>query len=175
MHREAGMDETTKTARPAGAYWATADGPSTKQRQGAQRAVSRLLELLAPEVPAARREAPVPEILCLRTARGCILQGHGGAVSVSWFPSAGSERSLGELQVTLWRGTVARPGGTSRAPSGATTLREVNFLPVESEDGGWRWRASDGMLLDTDALAVRCRALLGESVQDGIGRVAGTA
>jgi hypothetical protein len=145
------------------AHWAAADGPSTKQRMGAQRAVSRLLEVLAPEMPLARREVPVTAgVQCLRTARGCILQGVEGAVSVSWFPSAGSEPSLGELQVTLWHGTLHRPGASTRGPAGAVTVREAIFFPIEREDG-WRWRTTDGTMLDTDALAMQCRALLGES------------
>ena len=145
------------------AHWAAADGPTTKQRMGAQRAVSRLLEALAPEAPLARREVPaVGGVQCLRTARGCILQGAEGAVTVSWFPAAGSEPSLGELQVTLWHGTVHRPGASTRGPLGAVTVRETQYLPIEREDG-WRWRASDGAMLDTDALVVRCRTLLDES------------
>lgn len=157
------MTEVKSEPRAIGAHWAAADGPSTKQRQGAQRAVTRLLDVLAPEVPATRLEHGVAtEIRRMRTARGCILQGSAGAVSVSWFPSAASERSLGELQVILWRGTVSRPGANSRLPSGAVSLREDSFLPIEEAEGAWRWRAKDGTLLDTDSLAGRCRSLLGE-------------
>jgi hypothetical protein len=92
-------------------------------------------------------------------------------VSVSWFPDAATEAAFGELQVIVWRGVVSRPGSARRAPGGAVVARELTLWPVEGAAGGgvgdaagWGWRAADGAVYDTEALAAHCLALLEEQV-----------
>jgi hypothetical protein len=140
--------------------------PSLKERSAVQRAVERLLDELAPERAVGRAtQSPLP-IERHRTPRGCILQAPAGAVSVSWFPDAAIDASIGELQVIAWRGTVSRPGSAQRAPGGATVVEELSLRPVEAEGrvegdaADWRWRAGDGTVYDTASLAAHCLALL---------------
>ena len=136
------------------------DGPSTKQRTAVQRMVRGLLDSLAPERPPARAGKPQPEVQLLRSARGCILQTDVRAVSVSWFPVTESSAALGELQVIVWDGVVARPGSANRATSGAVSLGETLLRPAEVEGEAWVWRTADGAVWDTPTLVARCHALL---------------
>lgn len=134
--------------------------PSSKQRFGAQHAVARLLDALAPERPPARREEPLGTVQRLRTPRGCILQGTQSALTVSWFPAGPSDGTLGELQIIAWRGVVARPGAPQRQGGGsAESVWQEVLVPVENADG-WAWRAEDGKLFDEKLLAQRCAAVL---------------
>lgn len=150
MHVDA---TTTLSASALGA----GDPPTTKQRTAIQKEVTRLVDELAPVRAPARPGAVQPAVQCHRLPRGCVLQGATRAVSVSWFPAAASEPSLGELQLVSWRGTVSLPGSASRR-SGATMVDEVVLAPVES-DGAWHWQGG-GTDLTTDALVARCRELL---------------
>jgi hypothetical protein len=122
--------------------------------------VRGLLDSLAPERPPARAGRPQPELQTLRSARGCILQTDTRAVSVSWFSVADSAATLGELQVIVWDGVVARPGSANRATSGAVSLGETLLRPAEVEGDAWAWRATDGAVWDTPTLVARCHALL---------------
>lgn len=155
MHDESGRETGS------GAY--ARYGSTVKQRTAVQHSVRRLLDDLAPErQPARGAPAPGP-VQRHRTPRGCILQGATGAVSVSWFPATVNEERLGELQVVVWRGVVARPGSANRAHGGAVALSELVLRPAESADGdSWGWRGEDGRVLECDALASRCRALFEE-------------
>ena len=102
-------------------------------------------------------------VLRHRTPRGCILQGATCAVSVSWFPAAANDGALGELQVVVWRGVVARPGSANRAHGSAVVLSELVLRPEEGAEGdAWHWRGDDGRLFESEALASRCRALFEE-------------
>jgi hypothetical protein len=159
-------DLPTKRAGPTDAEHETpwAAPPSVKARGGVQRAVTVLLDALAPERVVSRAaRIPVP-VERHRTPRGCVLQATEAAVSVTWFPDAAAGKSFGELRVTAWRGVVSRPGSAHRAPGGATMARELTLVPVEDGAGGWAWRAADGTTYDTDGLVARCAALLEEQV-----------
>jgi hypothetical protein len=139
----------------------SAPWPSAKQRTGVQQAVNRVLDALAPERPPARGAEPaLAAIQRHRSPRGCILQGEGGAVTVSWFPASSTDATLGELQVITWAGVVSRPGATSRAAGGARPLSEVLLHPVEASADSWSWRTADGTVIDSGALVERCLFLL---------------
>ncbi|MEJ7811320.1 MAG: hypothetical protein WKG32_12990 [Gemmatimonadaceae bacterium] len=140
--------------------------PTAKERTALQQAVSRLLDALAPDRPAARASRPPAAIEPHRTPRGCILQAATSAVSVSWFPEA-ADVALGELQIAEWSGVLSRPG-SSHQVQGAVVVREQAFRPFESAPGTWSWRASDGTVYDTSALAAHCFALLDERSGDNL-------
>jgi hypothetical protein len=141
----------TKPSRPA--------PPTLKERNAVQRSVDRLLDELAPEKALRRGEAPVASIEPHRTPSGCVLQGPTGALSVSWFADASEDLTLGELQVVLWRGVVARRG-IARPAKGAVVEAELVLRPVESAPETMIWRASDGSEFDSAALAAHCLAML---------------
>lgn len=146
------------TADASAARWH--DGPSTKQRTAVQRMVRTLLDSLAPERPPARAGQPHPDVQLLRSPRGVILQTGTRAVSVSWFAVSDSAATLGELQVIVWDGVVARPGSANRATSGASALGETLLRPAVGEGDAWAWSTADGTLWDSPTLAARCHALL---------------
>ena len=141
--------------------------PTSKQRFGAQHAVARLLDALAPERPPARRDEPTTQIQRLRTPRGCILQAPHGALTVSWFPGGAVDASLGELQICAWRGMVARPGSARHAGgTGAEMVWQEVLVPVETGVNTWAWRAGDGKLFDAEVLAERCQGVLIPSARE---------
>jgi len=167
----------------AGLRWT--DLPTHKARAGVERAVGRLLDALAPEQSVVRAARPPPPVEQHRTPRGCVLQAPAAALSVSWFPDAAGDTSLGELQILAWRGVVSRPGASRRGPGGATVARALVLRPDEREaradrapiddapdDAGvvgvpaaaWGWRAADGTRYETDALAAHCLSLLEQQV-----------
>ena len=154
------MDEQKNTpTTPQSAQWVAP--PTVKERNAVQRSVDRLLDELAPErAPARSGRLPVA-IERHRTPTGCVLQAPAAAVSVSWFPDAANDATLGELQVVVWRGVVTRRGTAPRAES-AAVVRELALRPVERPANDCVWRAADGTLYDTDALAAHCLALLEE-------------
>jgi hypothetical protein len=139
--------------------------PTVKERNAVQRAVTELLDSLAPERATTRTERlPVP-IERYRTPSGCILQAATAAMSVSWFADGPSDMGLGELQVILWRGVVTRRGaGPTREP--ATVVRELRLRPVEDATGATAWRHDeDDCIYDVQRLAEHCLALLNEQMQ----------
>lgn len=133
--------------------------PTLKERNAAQRSVDRLLDELAPEKALRRGEAPPALVEPHRTPSGCVLQGPAAALSVSWFADASEDLTLGELQVVLWRGTVARRG-IARPPKGAVVAAELVFRPVELTPDRMVWRASDGAEFDSVELAAHCLEML---------------
>jgi hypothetical protein len=133
--------------------------PTLKERNAVQRSVDRLLDELAPEKALRRGEAPAVSVEPHRTPSGCVLQGPSAALSVSWFADASEDLTLGELQVVLWRGTVARRG-IARPPKGAVVEAELVLRPVEVAPDRLIWRASDGTEFDSQSLAAHCLALL---------------
>jgi hypothetical protein len=135
-----------------------AEPPTSRQRTAILREVTRLVDELAPVRAPARPGAATPAVQCHRLPRGCVLQGATRAVSLSWFPAAGSQASLGELQLVTWKGTVSLPGSAARR-SGATMVDERVFAPVEREGGVWHWQSEDTDLT-TEALVARCRDLI---------------
>jgi hypothetical protein len=133
--------------------------PTLKERNAVQRIVDRLLDELAPEKALRRGETPPAAIEPHRTPSGCVLQGPAGALSVSWFADASEDLTLGELQVVLWRGVVARRG-IARPAKGAVVETELVLRPVEVAPDLLIWRASDGTEFDSGSLAAHCLALL---------------
>ncbi len=137
--------------------------PTFKEKNDAQRAVTRVLDALAPKRATTRTERnPVP-IEQYRTLSGCVLQSATAALSVSWFPDAATESSLGELQIVLWNGVVARRGAATRE-SGAVVVRDFALRPVEHPTDSSVWRAEDGTLYDVEGLAAHCLGLLKEQM-----------
>ncbi|HEY9517549.1 MAG TPA: hypothetical protein VIQ74_17955 [Gemmatimonadaceae bacterium] len=135
--------------------------PTAKERNAVQRAVTALLDELAPERVLSRTERIPVQVEQHRTPSGCVLQAPTAAVSVSWFPDTDDEVAMGELDVIVWRGVVSRRGAPPRR-EGATVAGEMVLRPVEGPSGGFLWRAEDGTTYDTDTLAARCLALLEE-------------
>ena len=129
-----------------------------------QRAVTALLDELAPERVVKRVERAPMSIEQHRTPNGCVLQAPTAALSVSWFPDPADDSALGELHVVVWRGVVSRRG-SPRKPGGAAVTRELVLRPVERPSDEFVWRDSDGTSYDTDLLAAKCLALLDEQIQ----------
>jgi hypothetical protein len=157
--------QVSESARAAGSAAGPAlePWPTAKQRAGVEQAVRRVLDALVPERAPPRHADPPGPVRRYRTPRGCILQDDARAVSVSWFPAAASEETLGELQVIVWAGTVSRPGATQRAAAGARPVAEARLFPVPAGEA-WSWRVGDGTVLPADAVVARCLALLAERV-----------
>ena len=155
------MDDS---ANPPSTPWTAP--PTAKERNAVQRAVTALLDELAPEKVISRTERlPVP-VEQHRTPGGCVLQAPGAAVSVSWYPDADDESAFGELDVVVWRGVVSRRGSPPRR-EGATIVGGLTLRPIEDPSGLFVWRAADGHTYDTDALAAKCLALLDEQMDTG--------
>ncbi len=158
------------TVTPPGGVAAWPDRPTAAQRTGAQHAVARLFDALAPQKPPARREGPAPAIQRHRSPSGCILQAATRAVTVSWFPASTNDTALGELQLITWKGTVSRPGSARRAAGGAAVETQETFVLTRGTVGAitgttgddWLWRGADGAAYDAQAFAARCHALLEE-------------
>jgi hypothetical protein len=161
------MDDSTN--QPTGPWTAA---PTAKERNAVQRAVTALLDELAPERELKRAERPAGAVERHRTPGGCVLQARSAAVSVSWFPDATADAALGELHVVVWRGVVSRRGAPRR-PDGATVVGELVLRPVERPPEDCVWRAADGTTYDTAALAARCLALLAEQTEVGPDRPTG--
>jgi hypothetical protein len=149
-------------SKPAARPWTAS--PSAKEKNAVQRAVTALLDELAPERAPQRGERLRVAVERHRTPTGCVLQAATAAVSVSWFADAGKDAALGELRVIVWRGIVSRRGSPPR-PEGATVVRELVLHPVEGPLDNCAWRATDGTEYDTAALAARCVALLEEQMR----------
>lgn len=133
--------------------------PSSKVKNAVQRAVTALLDELAPERVLKRGEQIAPRVEPHRTPNGCILQAPKAAVSVSWFSAGGSDQVLGELRVMVWRGVVSRRG-SPRQREGATLVNEITLHPIENPSDDRVWRATDDSEYDTSSLAAMCNRLL---------------
>ena len=149
------MDDPTN---PGERQWSSS--PTAKAKNAVQRSVTELLDELAPE-RVLKRVGDVPgAIEQHRTPSGCVLQAADAAVSVSWFADATKDAALGELHIVVWRGKVARRGGTRTAPKGATIVADLILHPIEPPANDCVWRATDGSRYDTRSLAAKCLALL---------------
>lgn len=137
--------------------------PTSKAKNAVQRAVTALLDELAPERVLKRSEQLHVPIEQHRTPSGCVLQAATAAVSISWFPATGNTHVLGELRVIVWRGTVSRRGSPSRR-EGATVVSEMVLHPIEHPSSDRFWRATDGSEYGTSALAARCTTLLNDQL-----------
>lgn len=153
------MDNPSDPAVPP---WAPS--PSAKAKNAVQRAVTALLDELAPERVLTRGEQIRAPIEQHRTPTGCVLQAATAAVSVSWFADAGADAPLGELHVVVWRGIVSRRGSPAR-PEGATIVRELVLHPIARPSDDCLWRATNGTEYDTAALAAHCVGLLEEQMR----------
>src|ERR1043166_8515023 len=103
------MDDPSDPTAPP---WSAS--PTVKQKNAVQRAVTALLDELAPERVVTRGERIRGAIEQHRTPSGCVLQAATAALSVSWFAEedASAPAALGELHVLVWRGVVSRRGAT---------------------------------------------------------------
>jgi len=137
--------------------WNTA--PSAKTKNAVQRSVTALLDELAPERVLKRVEHLHGPVEQHRTPTGCVLQAADCAVSVSWFPDATKDSTLGELRVLVWQGKVTRRG-SPRIPKNATVVAEVVLHPIEAAADDRLWLATDGARYDTASLTAKCLALL---------------
>jgi hypothetical protein len=156
MHDTDDTGEVVKASRPT--------PPTLKERNAVQRSVDRLLDALAPEKALRRGEHPPVPVEAHRTPSGCVLQAPAVALSVSWFADATEDLTLGELQIVLWRGTVARRG-VARPPKGAVVESELVLHPVDGPGDESVWKASDGRVFDSESLAAYCVAQL-ETLRD---------
>ena len=152
------MSDPTNT--PAGPWTAS---PTAKEKHAVQRAVTALLDALAPERVVKRVERLALPVEQHRTPTGCVLQAPTAALSVSWFAEPSNDAVLGELHIVVWRGVVSRRG-SPRPAEGAVVTKEVVLKPVERPADDCVWRAEDGTLYDTPALTARCLALLEEQI-----------
>jgi hypothetical protein len=137
--------------------------PSSKTKNAIQRAVTALLDQLAPERVLKRAEQLRVPVEQHRTPNGCVLQAESAALSVSWFTGAGNDAGLGELHVVVWKGIVSRRGSPKRK-EGATVVREIVFRPLENPTPQAIWKGDDSAEYSTDALAALCTELLDEQV-----------
>jgi hypothetical protein len=138
--------------------------PSAKAKNAVQRAVTALLDELAPERVLTRGEQLRAPIEQHRTPTGCVLQAATAAVSVSWFAEAGTDAPLGELHVVVWRGVVSRRGSPARR-EGAMIVKQLVLRPIERSLDDCVWRATTGTEYDTAALAAHCIGLLEEQIR----------
>lgn len=152
------MDDPSNPAEPR---WNAA--PSAKEKNTVQRAVTALLDELAPERVLKREERLRLPIEQHRTPSGCVLQAATSAVSVSYFADSGNDAVLGELHVLVWRGTVSRRGSPPPR-EGATLVKELVLNPIERPATDCVWRATDGTEYDTASLAARCVSFLEEQM-----------
>ena len=149
-------------SNPAARPWTAS--PSAKEKNAVQRAVTALLDELAPERAPQRAERLRVPIERHRTPTGCVLQAATAAVSLSWFADAATEAALGELHVIVWRGIVSRRG-SQRRPERAAVVRELVLHPIERPSNDCVWRATNGTEYDTAGLAAHCMALLEEQMR----------
>lgn len=144
--------------------WGTA--PTAKEKSAVQRAVTELLDSLAPERVVKRGDMLHGPIEQHRTPVGCVLQAESAALSVSWFVDNRSD-TLGELHVNVWRGIVSRGGSSHRKPAKASIISERVFRPMTKSIEGCIWRGDDDKEFDTPALAKFCIALLEAQIKAG--------
>jgi hypothetical protein len=156
MHDSERTSEVVTPSRPT--------PPTLKERNAVQRSVDRLLDELAPEKALRRGESPALPVEAHRTPSGCVLQAPAVALSVSWFADATEDTTLGELQIVVWSGTVARRG-MARPAQNAVVASELALHPLVNASLESVWLASDGRTFDSVALAAHCLALL-ETARD---------
>lgn len=160
------MDDPTN---PAAVRWSAS--PSAKEKNAVQRAVTALLDELAPERVLGRGPQLRGPVEQHRTPTGCVLQAATAALSVSWFADAGTDTGLGELHVLVWRGTVSRRGSTQKK-DGASMVSELVLHPIERPTTETLWRATNGTEYDTAALAAHCVELLENEIRADPGTTA---
>jgi hypothetical protein len=132
--------------------------PTSKEKNAVQGEVMRLLDELAPERSLAAGRS-TDAIERHRTPTGCILQAPNAALSATWYVDAAELGRLGELQIVLWRGIVARRG-SAKKPAPAEVIRQEVLNPIERPTDDCVWRSGDGTTYDTAGLIAHCLALL---------------
>ncbi len=150
-----------------GAVRAWGTSPTAKEKNAVQRAVTALLDALAPERVLKRGDQFRGQVEQHRTPNGCVLQAEAAAVSVSWFVDTRSQDTLGELHVNVWKGVVSRGGGGHRKPEAAAIVSELVLHPITSSVDDCLWRTDDGTKFDTAGLAAHCGALLEAQMKVG--------
>jgi len=150
----------TPNEQPA-ALWRSP--PSSKSKNAIQRAVTALLDELAPERVLKRSEELRVPVEQHRTPTGCVLQAEKAAVSVSWFSGGSNDTALGELRVLVWNGIVSRRG-SPRRKEGATVVSEMVVHPIEDPGDDRVWRSTNGSDYSTADLAALCTNLLDKQV-----------
>ena len=153
----------TDSTNPRAPQWSIS--PNAKTRNAVQRSVTALLDALAPERVLKRVEQLRGSIEQHRTPTGCVLQAAGCAVSVSWFADATKDAALGELDILVWRGKVARRGAP-RSAKNATLVTELVLHPIEPPADDCIWLATDGTRYDTASLAAHVLSLLEAQIID---------
>jgi hypothetical protein len=153
------MDDTSESVP---SRWTTS--PTAKEKNAVQRSVTALLDELAPERVLKRGDRLSVPIEQRRTPNGCVLQAATAAVTVSWFSDSRSNTTRDELNVIVWRGTIAQPGSRPK-PDGASIVKELVLHPIEPTLDDCVWRAENGTESDTASLAAHCIALLQEQMQ----------
>src|SRR4051812_30394215 len=133
--------------------------PTSKTRNAVQRAVTALLDDLAPERALKRSDEIHVPIEQHRTPTGCVLQAEKAALSVSWFATTGNDPVLGELRVVVWRGTVSRRG-SPRRKEGATVVSETVLRPIEDPSSECVWRGTAGPAKSPPNSPPSCPSLL---------------
>ncbi len=142
---------------PAATPWTAA--PTAKEKNAVQRAVTALLDELAPEKVLKRGDRLRGPVEQHRTPNGCVLQAQSAALSVSWFADASEDAPMGLLHIHVWRGVVSRRGAPPRAEP-ATIESSLVLQPVGRVGDDCVWSAGDGARYDTAALTAHCLALL---------------
>jgi hypothetical protein len=142
--------------------------PTYKEMGAVQRSVTALLDELAPERSLTRAERIPEAVEAQRSPNGCVLQGPGYALSLSWFGDESKGATLGELHIMVWSGTVARRGAT-RHTKGAKLVSELTLKPIEPPEGGNIWRATDGVEYSTELLVAKCFEMLREQAVENEG------
>jgi len=155
-------DEQAPVVEEYRSGWSNA--PSAKAKNAVQRAVTALLDELAPERVVRRVEALPGLIEQHRTAERCILQAETAALTVSWFAASGKDKDFGELHVLVWNGIVKHRGKQKRGKR-ATLVSEMILRPVEPAEEVFAWVADTGEKYSTEALATKCAALLEAEVE----------
>jgi hypothetical protein len=153
------MDDSSNPVAPR---WSTS--PTAKEKNAVQRAVTALLDELAPERVLKRGDHIRVPVEQHRTPTGCVLQAATAAVSVSWFVDAAPGAPLGELHIIAWQGTVSRRGSPQRSEA-ATIVSELVLHPIERPSSESVWRTTTGVEYDTAALAAHSIELLGEQMR----------
>jgi hypothetical protein len=160
------MDYTTTTeSRPR------VVAPTAKEKSAVQRAVTQLLDTLAPHKVVKRSDEIHGPIEQHRTPAGCILQARAAALSVSWFSDTRAQETLGELHINVWNGVVSRGGSSHRRPTKATIVSEKVVRPILIAGDACVWRTEDGKEFETPALAEHCTSLLEKQIKESASAV----
>jgi hypothetical protein len=142
--------------------------PTAKAKTAVQRAVTALLNELAPERVVKRGVTLPTRVEQHRSPSGCVLQAATAAISVSWFANRSNDAGHGQLQITVWRGVVAQRGANENR-KGATIVSELTLAPLEPVGEVCVWQSADGTCYDTASLSAKCISLLEAEIGENSG------